>query len=368
MSTAPVDAARQIPPVLATPPESERLFQGIPGIQWVDENELYATWYAGGPDEGPENYVVVTRSHDDGETWASPHLFVAPEGNIRAFDPVLWLDPQDRLWLFWAQSEELWDGRGGVWASHTETPAAQEPVWTAPRWLCDGVMMNKPALATDGTWMLPVSQWQHGPNPERNAHPRLPSLVISRDNGETFEWLGGADLPDRSFDEHHVIELKDGRLGMYARSKKQIATTSFSSDGGHTWSPGELSAIPAPDSRFYLGKLHSGRWLLISHAPQPETGDAAMWRGRSHLTAWLSDDEGATWQGGLLLDERHPVSYPDACQAPDGTIWVIYDYNRKVDREILTARFREEDILAGKMISPAGQLRIKVAGPVDSVG
>ncbi len=70
------------------------------------------------------------------------------------------------------------------------------------------------------------------------------------------------------------------------------------------------------------------------------------------LSAWLSDDDGKTWQGGLMLDERKGVSYPDGFQAPDGTIYISYDRNRATDGEILLARFTEEDILAKQAREP----------------
>ena len=53
-----------------------------------------------------------------------------------------------------------------------------------------------------------------------------------------------------------------------------------------------------------------------------------------------------------MLDERTGVSYPDGFQHPDGTYYIIYDHNRASDREILLARFTEDDVLAGKFQSP----------------
>ena len=73
---------------------------------------------------------------------------------------------------------------------------------------------------------------------------------------------------------------------------------------------------------------------------------------RSLLTAWLSDDDGKTWRGGLMLDERTGVSYPDGFQAPDGTIYISWDRNRSTDGEILMARFTEEDVLAKALKGP----------------
>ena len=73
--------------------------------------------------------------------------------------------------------------------------------------------------------------------------------------------------------------------------------------------------------------------------------------GRSLLTARLLTDDGATWGDGLLLDERASVSYPDAVQARDGRIFVIYDRERSRAREILLAIFRIEDILRSDWVS-----------------
>jgi hypothetical protein len=88
---------------------------------------------------------------------------------------------------------------------------------------------------------------------------------------------------------------------------------------------------------------------------------------RSHMTALVSDDDGATWKGGLLLDERES-SYPDGIQAEDGTLFIIYDHqryalNRAGKRgvgSIQIAVFREEDVRAGKPVTDQACLRIVV--------
>ncbi|MBN2295042.1 MAG: exo-alpha-sialidase, partial [Pirellulales bacterium] len=74
----------------------------------------------------------------------------------------------------------------------------------------------------------------------------------------------------------------------------------------------------------------------------------------------LSDDDGETWKGGLMLDARNGVSYPDGFQAPDGTIYISWDRNRSTDAEILMARFTEEDIMAKKLVNPNSKTRMKI--------
>ena len=83
------------------------------------------------------------------------------------------------------------------------------------------------------------------------------------------------------------------------------------------------------------------------------------------MTALLSDDDGRTWTGGLTLDERKNVSYPDGIQGRDGVIRVVYDRERFTEREILMAAFREEDVRAGKCVSADTRLKVIVnrAGP-----
>lgn len=190
----------------------------------------------------------------------------------------------------------------------------------------------------------------------------------STDCGKTITLRGHADIPGRSFDEHMLVEKKDGALWMLVRTFKGIGE-SFSTDGGYTWTPGRNSHIDGPCSRFFIRRLKSGRLLMINHYNFDQRidlddimnqGNVKSWKGRSHLTAMLSEDDGETWPYTLLLDERNEVSYPDAKEADNGYIYVTYDWERVTQREILMARFTEDDILRGKILSPEGKLRVLV--------
>jgi hypothetical protein len=80
--------------------------------------------------------------------------------------------------------------------------------------------------------------------------------------------------------------------------------------------------------------------------------------------AFISKDDGRSWSGGLLLDERSGVSYPDGQQVEDGTIYMIYDYNRITDQQILMASFREDDVISG--VSDAASVSLQT--PVSKGG
>ncbi|MBV7671761.1 glycoside hydrolase [Streptomyces halstedii] len=351
--------------------DAHRRWQGIPSVERTPGGRLYANWYTGMETETGGNFVVITSSDDDGTTWTGPRFVVEHDDpEVRVYDPCLWRDPAGRLWATWNQSRDFFDGRIGVWAATSDNPDDDEPVWTAPRRIANGIMMNKPTVLADGTWLFPAAIWAcHTPTEEHALESeRFSNVYVSRDQGETFSYLGGADVPNRSFDEHMVVEKRDGELWMLVRCFDGVGE-SFSEDGGRTWSPGRRSHIDGPCSRFHIRRLPSGRLLMINHADFGDRrsreeiekqGNVKVWKGRTNLTAFLSDDDGATWPHRLLLDDRDDVSYPDAAIGPDGRVFVVYDHDRFGDRAVYLARFTEDDILAGRMDSTGSATRIVV--------
>ncbi len=348
-----------------------RGYQGIPGIERAPGGRLWATWYSGGKTEGPENFVLLVTSADNGATWSEPVAVIDPPGNVRAYDPVLWRDPLGRLWWFWAQSYSpgdnlIHDGRAGVWGVYTEDPSAEHPVFSAPVRIANGVMMNKPIALSSGEWALPTAVWECvDPKLDELKSERFSNMTISADNGQSFGLQGSADIPQRCFDEHIIVELKDGRLWMLVRTNYGIGQ-SFSADQGKTWSPGADSKLGGPNSRFFIRRLLSGKLLLVNHGDITPAEALKLcnagktWRNRSCLTAYLSDDDGRTWKGGLLLDERDGVSYPDGTQDQSGVIKIIYDHERYKRGDILMASFTEEDVMAGKCVSPDARLKVLI--------
>lgn len=343
----PAPAPRHLGPPLPEHAVTNRAFQGIPSMAVAPGGRNWANWYAGvTPGEDRNNYVALSTSGDHGATWKEI-LIVDPDAGepVRSFDPELWVSPDGRLFAFWAQMDtSRRDGQLGVWCIETNQPDAEQPKWSPPRRIADGVMMCKPITLSTGEWALPISKWR--------LHDRSAQIVVSTDHGKTWTVRGGCNVPvaDRQFDEHMIVERRDGSLWMLVRTNYGIGE-SVSTDRGKTWPELKPSAILHTSSRFFISRLASGNLLLVKHGPvETKTG-------RSHLTAYISADDGQTWKDGLLLDERNGVSYPDGQQTPDGLIRVIYDYSRTGDRTILMATFREADALAGKDTSGAVRLR-----------
>ena len=145
----------------------------------------------------------------------------------------------------------------------------------------------------------------------------------------------------------------------------------FSKDGGVTFTRALPSKIPHVGSRFYVGRLQSGNLLLVknyandelwlSGKPKAKIGEGDKEinlnpKFRRQIIAYLSRDDGKTWEGGLILDERRLVNYPDASQSADGFIYISWDHDRYNEPEIMAAKITEADILAKKIVTPGSTL------------
>jgi len=265
-----------------------------------------------------------------------------------------------------------------------DDPEAANPHFQPPFYVTPGVFINKLTVLADGSWL-----WTPG-----YKFPALGfkgvTVYRSQDEGKSFSFVGSVNSQpdaDITIAEPMTVELRDGRIALFVRTLSGIRRT-ISADGGRTW--GDFEALPGlhavVHARFFVRRLKSGNLLLVYNRP-PAGADPLATKGplvnlrqlreRVHMTAVLSEDDGVTWKGGLRLDDRDNPSYspdesphrrieklttyPDGVQADDGTIWLSYDLGRygADGREIVLARIREADVLAGKLVSPDSRLKIR---------
>ena len=328
----------------------------------------------------PNAILLAAKSDDGGKTWSRPCIVIdAQSPKLPVPRTVIvgnfWTDPTGRLWLFFDQNMNLQDGRGGLWVTVCDNPDADEPVWSAPKRIWHGCMLNKPTVLSSGEWLLCtyLMQTEHTysvhTNPAHhwgyyNVHTfsqlepyRGVNLLASKDQGKTWELRSVQKFPNPDWHEPMVVEKKNGQLWMLTRTGTGIMET-FSDDKGYTWTdPIPSEKFKHPNSRFFFRKLASGRILLIKNGDKLNEHN-----GRNQFSAWLTEDDGQTWKGGLVIEDRPNVSYPDGTQAPDGTIYVTYEHNRGPG-EITMAKFTEEDVLAGKIVNPDSRLKMVVVQP-----
>lgn len=368
-----------IPPLVNTSPEAKYDYdqQGYVmalSNERTPKGRLWVAWIGG--EDGPKAFLLAAKSDDNGKTWSKPCLAI--DAQLLSF-PVprtviignFWTDPTGRLWLFFDQAMNQNDGRDGLWATVCDNPDADKPVWSLPKRIWHGSMLNKPTVLSSGEWLLSsyLLEFTPGWNVFKNTFPELEpyrgvNLLVSTDQGKSWALRSVQKFPYPDWREPMIVEKPDGRLWMLTRTGKGIMET-CSDDKGYTWTaPVFTTSFKQPNSRFFIRRLASSRLLLIKNGDKideyPDNNN-----GRDKLSAWLSEDDGKTWKGGLLLDDRPRITYPDGTQAPDGTLYVTYDHDRGKG-EIMMAKFTEEDILAGKIVSLRSELKIIVCKPGKS--
>ena len=362
-------AERTVAPVLVgegklTHVAHSRQKAGRPSIERASNGRLWATWFTSTQTshENLNDYVVLATSADGGETWedvfvADPDLY--SNNTRRAFDPQVWIDPDGVLRWFWTD-------RTGVSATDTAS-AATDGVWMAVvgeatltpsaapndvRCIWPGAVGGKPFVLDDGAWGFPVAQLFSSPSS---------LLVVSTDKCASFSLRGGATVPAAlrcSFEHPQIVPVSANKVYCWVRTLSGTYE-SLSTDGGATWP--EMTATTSfqngfDSARCCVRRLSNGNLLLVKR------GALAAANGGG-LYAFVSTDGGATWTGGLQLDSRDKVFYPDAIQGAGGMIHVIYECDGTVRREILMASFQESDALAATDSSKTVRLSLPVCEP-----
>ena len=258
------------------------------------------------------------------------------------WNPVLFEMPNGELWLFFKIGSSVGDWTGWLAKSKDggKTWSDKEPLgYDAEGRAYLGPIKNKPELIgnrllcpsstedngwrfhmeildlSDGLWKTdkPVSElnWKYIPVESTEA--------IKTDDNERHP----IDCIQPS-----ILKLKDGRLQVLMRTHNARLATSFSSDGGNTWTPVTLSEVENNQSGTDAVTLADGRHALIYN--NFETLPLTKKGVRTPCSIALSDD-GMHWRHVLTLEDS-PIdqySYPAIIQGRDGTLHCIYTWRRQ---------------------------------------
>jgi predicted neuraminidase len=234
-------------------------------------------------------------------------LFVMPDATLRLFYKV---GPSPREW--WGVSRTSRDN-GRTWDDAIRLP--------------DGVLgpiKNKPVRLADGTILSPSST-------ESTSEPSVWRIHFERstDGGRTWaivEPAAGSGKASEHVIQPSILVHPNGRLQAVGRSRLQRVYETWSSDGGRSWSPVALTALPNPSAGTDAVTLRDGRHLLVYNHTA---------KGRTPLNVALSSD-GVAWAGAIVL-EREPgeYSYPAVIQSADGLVHVTYTWKRERIRHVV---------------------------------
>jgi hypothetical protein len=370
-----------------------RIFQGCPQIEISDGGRLWATWFGSNiqAERAPfhnDQFSVIATSPDGGQTWKEVYVFDPSEllgGG--ASDPMLWKDAQGQI-RFIALRNIDFEGKDdfatSAWEFTMKDPESEYPQWSKPRLLGNKNMsVMKPLIFPDGSILRSMDDFKLV---KVSDSVRIRFLKEDVDGKPIFVSEFPVDN-DAGFAEQMPIIRRDGSLFTFYRAKQgQKFAESF--DGGRTWKLGGYYPMQfSINTKCILTTLPSGRVLLVANDVQMTeengkrhyfyTDEAGQKQDlkeprtvRTRMTAYLSDDDGATFPRRLLLCDDGQISYPSATLDNDGSIYIVYDQGRGVigQHTIFLSKISEADILAGTLVNGDSFLNRIVSRPSDQGG
>jgi predicted neuraminidase len=280
-------------------------------IAELRNGDLLTAWYAGTREGAKDVVILASRLPRGSKKWTPPVVIEdtpnRPEGN-----PVLFVDKQGMVWLFFVTM--YGDGWTTCQVKYKKS-SDQGQTWGAVTILRDelGWMTgNKPTVLKNGEILLPLYD-------ERKWST---IVMISSDAGKT--WRQTAEITSTPGNiQASMVELRDNSLLALMRSGgsgERYIWQATSKDRGRTWSPAASSGLKNPNARTDLVRLHSGHLVLAFND---------TFRGRTPLNLALSKDEGRSWPSNRKIEtEPGEYSYPALIQARDGLLHLVYTYRR----------------------------------------
>jgi predicted neuraminidase len=279
---------------------------------------LVTAWF-GGTREGAADVGIWVSRRANG-AWTPPTEVatgVQPDGKRHpCWNPVLFYAPDKTLTLFYKVGPTP-----RTWWGMVRTSRDNGRTWTEGRRLPDGILgpiKNKPVRLADGTLLS-------GSSTETDERPSTWRVHFERSTDGGATWT--AVVPPASADgtpihaiQPSILVHPDGKLQAVGRTRSGRVFETSSADGGRTWTPLSLMALPNPSAGTDAVTLRDGRHLIVyNHTAQ----------GRSPLNVAISRD-GKVWDAALVLEgEPGEYSYPAVIQGADGKVHITYTWKRQ---------------------------------------
>ncbi|MBI3118267.1 MAG: exo-alpha-sialidase [Candidatus Hydrogenedentes bacterium] len=344
--------------------------------------DLLAAWFYGSGERSANDVLVQGARMIKGAKEWSEVFVMADSPGLPDCNPVLFIDPQKKLWLFWIPvltnrweraplkyrtSMDYQDNGAPQWSWQDvlfldpgkEFPdqleagfkelGYEQPMWGeyAPEYTTMLIEAAKDPLKRTMGWMTRAKPIVLNSGrlvlPLYSDRYNISVVALSDDTGET--WRLSKPIVGLGPIQPSVLQRKDGTVVAFMRDSgddpKRVLIAS-SKDNGETWSVATDTDIPNPSSTAAVCALSDGRWVMACNDTE---------NGRHQLAMLLSEDEGATWPAKRYLEKSEPgkagYAYPTVIQARDGMIHVSYSYSVDEGKCIKHAAFNAEWILAG---------------------
>lgn len=307
--------------------------------------------FADGGSDNSSAELVLTESADGGKTWLKMRTAVRKDkGALNVMSASFLRLGDGRLALFYLNKVSSADCRPVMVVSSDEGATWSAPVCCVAEGDKGYYVLNnaRAVRLRSGRIALPLAF--HPFDGKRHEEGAFLLCALSDDDGRTWRLSSdrrrGTPPPGAkklSLQEPGLVELKDGRLMMYARSNERRQWRLFSTDGGEHWTEPEPVTEYATTtfSPVTYAQLADGRLVVVfndgaAHADAAPTGLERRWP----LAVGVSSDEGQTWKTKVLE--------PDD---PKGTVHACYSAVREIDGRLVLVYCHRDSLATTRVVS-----------------
>lgn len=255
--------------------------------------------------------IMGITSSDLGKTWGTPFTLVARPGGSAYFCHPSFLRLANgeilNAYIYSTGGETPYYGHNYYRRSADEGKTWSDQFVMTPHPGC--VYAHNDRLVTLSTGrILAVAEYK-AHKPSSDDHSGYVGMVFFSDNQGAI-WQAAKNTVDMSpveFQEADAVELKDGRVMMFARTYSGHPARAYSSDKGETWSKGELieGLTMATATNPSVRRIPATGDLLFVWGSEASNDKTLSTPRRIALTTAISQDEGKTF-----IHQRHIARDP----------------------------------------------------------
>ena len=329
-------------------PEIPAKYKHPSSITELDNGDLYVVYYGGEGEYAGDTAVYGSRLAKGSTEWSRPQIIADTPGRSEG-NAVVWQAPDGLVWLFYITNY------GPTWSTSRikyKLSNDRAETWSDSDMLAfelGSMVRGRPIVLNDGNYLLPV---YHETGEDREQTAADTCSFFFRYDPEKKTWTESKRIYSENGNlQPAVVQITDDYLVAYCRpggdfepDPSRFVIRSESRDGGHTWSKGQDSEFPNPNSAVDFIKLRNGHLLLVYN--DTNVGD------RMPLTVAISTDNDKSYPHRRDIVNRpgDTAAYPVAIQTRDGKIHVVYTSQ---EREVVNrAVFEESAILGHKQSNP----------------
>ncbi len=339
--------------------------------------DLLSCWFHGSGERTANDVLIKGSRLKKGSNKWDDVFDMADTPDLPDCNPVLWIDKNKKLWLFWiAVRANRWENsmlryrtsinyfnkgapdwnwqdniilKPGERFSETIQQAFEEhidePMWAEYALPYSRLIINAakdpekrqkgwmtrihPISLESGRILLPL--YSDGYN--------VSIVAISDDNGNN--WRASNPIVGLGPIQPSLVQKKNGHIVAYMRDSggdpKRILK-SISINNGETWSFAADTRIPNPSSSIEVLQLKNGNWIMACNDTESD---------RNQMAVLLSFNEGKSWEVKKYIGKHEhnsgiTLAYPSLIQSSDGLIHLTYSLKDKKGKTIQHAIFNED--------------------------